>query len=170
MLRIFSIIFYAAVYGKNPPPLGAQASANERRWCEAALNVRDEQKRKIFLSGLLPKIKNELWPRLPENPTYAELCKQAHIAESIVVQKELSNEKSILAVSSETQSPSSYSLFSTDNTDAFEYIRKKLENLQVSESIPRTGQKQDSKTIAAVSEWKGQGSNSSARQSRSGTP
>ena len=161
---------YAAVYGKNPPPLGAQASANERRWCEAALNVRDEQKRKIFLSGLLPKIKNELWPRLPENPTYAELCKQAHIAESIVVQKELSNEKSILAVSSETQSPSSYSLFSTDNTDAFEYIRKKLENLQVSESSPRTGQKQDSKTIAAVSEWKGQGSNSSARQSRSGTP
>lgn len=58
--------------------------------------MRDDAKRKILLKGLLPKIKTELWPRVTKEATFEDLCKAALNAESIVIQKDLSEDKSVV--------------------------------------------------------------------------
>ena len=58
--------------------------------------IRDDAKRKILLKGLLLKIKTEIWSRVSKNATFEELCKAALDAESIVIQKELSEDKSLI--------------------------------------------------------------------------
>ena len=50
------------------------------------------------MKGLLPKIKNELWPRMTRNNNYEEICELVLTAESVVINKELSEEKGITAV------------------------------------------------------------------------
>ena len=58
--------------------------------------IRDDAKRKILLKGLLLKIKTEIWSRVSKNATFEELCKAILDAESIVIQKELSEDKSFI--------------------------------------------------------------------------
>ena len=53
---------------------------------------------KILLKRLLPKIKNELWPRFTPNDSYEHLCDQVYIAETIVINKNLSEDKGFTAV------------------------------------------------------------------------
>ena len=55
--------------------------------------MRSEAKRKFFWKGLLPKIKTELWPRMKREENFNEICDLAYIAESIVINKELIDEK-----------------------------------------------------------------------------
>ena len=60
--------------------------------------MRDDAKRKILIRGLLPKIRTELWPRIrEEEASFEDICKAALTAESIVIQKEL-NEDTTLVV------------------------------------------------------------------------
>lgn len=42
--------------------------------------VRDEEKKKVFLKGLLLKIKDELRPRMPKDCVYKTLCELAFVA------------------------------------------------------------------------------------------
>ena len=60
--------------------------------------LRDEDKKKILMKGLLPKIKEDIWARLPKTPTYDDACEAAYTAESVVINKELGEDKSINAV------------------------------------------------------------------------
>lgn len=41
-----------------------------------------KKKKKVLLKGLLPKIKDELWHRLPKDCDYKTLCVLAFVAES----------------------------------------------------------------------------------------
>ena len=61
--------------------------------------MRDDAKRKILIRGLLPKIRTELWPRITEGASFEDICTAALTAESIVIQKELNEEKTIVVAS-----------------------------------------------------------------------
>ena len=65
--------------------------------------MRDEAKRKILIRGLLPKIKTELWPRVTKDATFDDICKAALNAESIVIQKDLSDDKSLVVANVQTE-------------------------------------------------------------------
>jgi len=86
---------YISAYGEAPTA-PERPTANESILYESALKIRNEQKKKVLLQGLLPTIRNELWSRISENPSYDELCKSAYVAESILVQKELSLDGGII--------------------------------------------------------------------------
>ena len=58
----------------------------------------NETKKKILLKGLSPKIKQELWPRTNRDNTYAELYEHAYTAESVVINKDLNEDKGLTAV------------------------------------------------------------------------
>ena len=88
---------YDTIYGKEKEP-----SDNASDEAIEAINglkiIRGDAKKKILLKGLLPKIKAELWPRLERDSTYEKTCDLALTAESIVMDKELSEDKNISAI------------------------------------------------------------------------
>lgn len=49
---------------------------------------REDEMKKIFLKGMDPKIKQELWPRLNPKSTFKEMTDAAVVAETIVMKKE----------------------------------------------------------------------------------
>ena len=65
---------------------------------ESNKSLRDEEKKKILMRGLLPKIKDDIWARLPKTPSFDDVCEAAYTAESVVINKELGEDKSINAV------------------------------------------------------------------------
>ena len=65
--------------------------------------MRDEAKRKILIRGLLPKYKTELWSRITKDASFEEVCQAALSAESIVIQKDLSDDKSLIVANVQTE-------------------------------------------------------------------
>ena len=64
--------------------------------------MRDDAKQKILIRGLLPKIRNELWPRITDEDSFEDICKAALTAESVVIKKELNEEKTLVVASVES--------------------------------------------------------------------
>lgn len=60
--------------------------------------LRNQDKLKIFIKGLLPKLRNEMWPRMTVNADYDQACRTALEAEGILINKQLSEEKELTAV------------------------------------------------------------------------
>lgn len=82
---------YDSVYGREPQSPNEETGRAARNYWEEIRKYRSEAKRKILLAGLLPKIKDELWPRLPKDADYEKICECAVLAESVVISKELSD-------------------------------------------------------------------------------
>ena len=83
---------YDTIYGKEIP-ISANATPEAVRLNEEIKKLRSEAKRKIFLKGLISKIKEELWPRMTRDQTFEEICQLAYTAERIVIYKELIEDK-----------------------------------------------------------------------------
>lgn len=83
-----------------PPTVNSSTTEGKKvlELYESNKKLRDEDKKKIFMKGLLPKIKDDIWARLPKNPTYDDVCEAAYTAESVVLNKELGEDRSINAV------------------------------------------------------------------------
>ena len=64
----------------------------------------DDAKQKILILGLLQKIQNELWlwPRITDEDSFEDICKAALTAESVVIKKELNEEKTLVVASVES--------------------------------------------------------------------
>ncbi len=50
------------------------------------------------MRGLLPKIKEDLWPRLPRTYNYQTLCEAAYTAEATMMSKEINDDSKVNAV------------------------------------------------------------------------
>ena len=80
----------------------ARLPAQDAEWVHSLMNQetkdlfelvkkqRSDIKKKILMTGLLQKIKCELWPRITPSDRYEEMCELAYIAENIVIYKQLS--------------------------------------------------------------------------------
>ena len=80
------------------PRLPNNATQRERELGEANEKLRNQDKLKILLKGLLPEVKNEIWNRMPANPTYEFACKAALDAETVVINKQINEDKGLTAV------------------------------------------------------------------------
>ena len=89
---------FDTIHGKEPAIPAALAAQTEKNLYQDILKLRNETKKKILLKGLSPKIKQELWPRTNRDNTYAELCEHAYTAESVVINKDLNEDKGLTAV------------------------------------------------------------------------
>ena len=70
----------------------------EKRLAIENQNLRDQEKLKILLKGVLPKIRNVMWSRMSPSPTYEEACATALDAESILINQEISEDRGLTAV------------------------------------------------------------------------
>lgn len=88
---------YTAINGKD---IVLDASADEKSLQIAKVNktMRDEERKKILLRGLLPKLKTEVWSRMPPNPSYEKLCDTVYDAEGVIMAKELAEEHAVNAI------------------------------------------------------------------------
>lgn len=78
---------YDIAYGKacTITPL---MSEEIRKALHSLNEKREDDMKKIFLKGMDPKIKQELWPRLNPKSTFKEMIEAAVLAETIVMKKE----------------------------------------------------------------------------------
>lgn len=81
---------YNCIHGAEPPTPDASATQECRDLFKHVKIMRNETKKRILMTGLLPKIKYELWPRVTPSDRYEEICELAYIAENIVIYKQLS--------------------------------------------------------------------------------
>ena len=79
---------YDSIWGKEKP-ISIHATNEAKELAQTIKDYRSEAKRKIFLKGLDPKIKEELRPRMKREQTFEEICELAYAAESIVVNMHL---------------------------------------------------------------------------------
>ena len=98
------------IYGPVKKPKGNTSSmscndSDDDNQTDALLKdvkrMRDDAKQKILIRGLLPKIRAELWPRITDEESFEDICKAALIAESVVIKKELNEEKTLVVASVE---------------------------------------------------------------------
>jgi len=88
---------YNRVNGKGVQ-LPDRASLSEIALCRENYNLRDKEKLEILLSGLTHSLKEAIWVRMPANRTYDSVCKLAGEVESILLNKELTDNKGISAL------------------------------------------------------------------------
>ena len=88
---------YDTINGKEQT-ISRNATNEAKAFMKELKRVRDEEKRKVLLKGLLPKIKEELWPRMPKDCDYTTLCDLAFVAESVVISKELTEDNEMSSV------------------------------------------------------------------------
>lgn len=88
---------YNRVNGKGVQ-LPDRATLNEIALCKENYNLRDKEKLEILLSGLTHALKEAVWIRMPANRTYDTVCKLATEVESILLNKELTENKGISAL------------------------------------------------------------------------
>ena len=60
--------------------------------------MRDKEKKDILMNGLRDAIQLEMWPKMDGDDDYDQACDIAYMAEKIVLQKEISKNKSVKAV------------------------------------------------------------------------
>jgi len=74
------------------------STQSEKRLVIENQNLRDQEKLKILLKGVLPKIRSVMWSRMSPSPTYEEACSTALDAESILINQEISEDRGLTAV------------------------------------------------------------------------
>ncbi|XP_045032684.1 sporulation-specific protein 15-like [Daphnia magna] len=90
---------YDSIEGKEDKLDQDKTTIVEDQLLSKVKKMRDETKIKILLQGILPKIKAELYLRMPEDPNdFDALCKKLFISEQILQNKENNEEKEITAV------------------------------------------------------------------------
>ena len=65
------------------------ATNGEKLLKEENDHLRNQEKLKILLRGLLPQVKNLMCSRMPPNPEYKPACKVALEADGIVISKQI---------------------------------------------------------------------------------
>jgi hypothetical protein len=88
---------YNRVHGKGLS-LSDTPSIRERELHAENELLRSQDKYKILVNGLTKKVRDELWHRMNPNASYEEACKLAVVAENVVVNHDLSEEKGLTAV------------------------------------------------------------------------
>jgi len=151
---------YASVYGKDPAA-PENPNPREARLYKAHIELRDAERKKLLLKGLLPKIKTELWSRMTENPTFPELCTTAYLAESIVNQKELAEEKSINSILKDDTVRDKHDALIRQQND-IEFLKQQFEQLTLNKDSPQ----KEKPLVAAVS----QDTRDQSHYPRSGAP
>ena len=141
------------VYGKVRAlaPNADQATKDLRNDVE---KIRDEQKRKIILKGLLPKITKELWSRMTKDATYDEVCEFALTSESVVINKEINGEKTQLLAAVAVQQEQSKDLAHkmTENDLLRQQISLLMAQIEKDSKNNKheQGNKQEETTVAVV--------------------
>jgi peptidoglycan hydrolase CwlO-like protein len=69
--------------------LADDATTGEKLLKEENDKLRNQEKLKILLRGVLPHVKNEMWPRMPANANYKHACQIALEAEGVVISKQI---------------------------------------------------------------------------------
>ncbi|KAK4015040.1 hypothetical protein OUZ56_030030 [Daphnia magna] len=91
-------ILYDGIEGKEEK-LYHNKTVVEDQLLSKVKKMRDTTKIKISIQGILPKIKAELYLRMPEDANdFDALCKQLFISEQILQNKENSDDKELTAV------------------------------------------------------------------------
>ena len=80
---------YDSIYGKERAAPAAPANLETVALYHDILKFRNDAKKKILFKGLLPNIKDEIWPRISPTDTFEILCEVAYVAEAIVIKKSL---------------------------------------------------------------------------------
>lgn len=139
--------------------------------------LRDEDKKKILMKDLLPKIKDDIWASLPKTPTYDDVCEAAYTAESVVINKELGEDKSINAVlTGMSLHESQQDAVIANQSNKILNLKAQINNLQTV-----TQDRMEPNVVAAVRAWEprppsaqviNQGNNSTnyGQRSRPSTP
>ena len=138
------------VYGRERQ-LGDQANQETKDLSDDVKKIRDDQKKTILIKGLLKKIRDEVWPRLPKDANYNELCDAALTAESIVINKEINGEKQLSVAAITTQKELSNELAHKETEN--ELLRQQVALLMAQNKNGTDSQetkKQDT-TVAVVS-------------------
>ena len=100
------------------------------------------------MKGLLPNIKSELWPRMLPNDTYEQLCEHAYIAEAIVINKDLCEDKGITAVIA------GMSHHEKQQDKEIEFLRNKLDRISnINDTPPKQESQIDDHTIAVADHY-----------------
>ncbi|KAI9550704.1 hypothetical protein GHT06_006205 [Daphnia sinensis] len=90
---------YDTIEGKEEKLDDHDKTIMEDQLYNTVKRMRDSTKMKIFLQGILPKVKTELYLRMPEkSDDFESLCKQLFISEQILHEKESNEDKEITAV------------------------------------------------------------------------
>ena len=157
---------YDTIHGKERTV--NRANNAERLLGEDIQKMRDQEKRKILLKGLLPKVKAELWPRMHRDATYEALCDLAYTAENVVINKELSEDKGINAVIAgishhEEQQDNEIS----NQKKELEQLRKRVEFLTVSNSDNNSQENHSIPTVAVADNYRPRSQSGDRRPSRS---
>ncbi len=85
---------YDKVYGKMKTPT-PNHSAVEMTLLLDIKNKRDKEKKDILMKGLLDKFKQEMWPKMFGDEPYDQVCEIAYGAEKLLVQKEITKDRSV---------------------------------------------------------------------------
>ena len=147
---------YDSIYGKEKL-VSANADQETKDLASQIRKMRDQEKMKVLLRGLLPKIKQELRSRIKQDTTYEEMCKLASVAENVVINMELSEEKGINAVIE------GISHHEIQQDKEIEILRSKVE--QLSTAINSTNKSQEKEPTIAVADIHRSRSPSRDRQS-----
>lgn len=142
---------YNIVNGKASK-LEATATPGEKRLYLENEKLRSQDKLKILLKGILPSIKNEMWPRMPANPTYEEACFAALDAENVCINKELAEDKGLTAVVAGISLHGEQQDLRIKKQEAeIELLKNNIKTLTINNNLSQ-GMDSGSKLIAAVIE------------------
>jgi hypothetical protein len=89
---------YNSLNGKDPIRPANNAAQDLKDMYAANILLRGTEKKRLLINGLLPKVQAELWPRLPRDASYEQLCELAEEAENALMNREFAQNKTINAV------------------------------------------------------------------------
>ena len=74
----------------------ANSSVEARALAKSHRELRDEDRKSILMKGLLPKLRNEAWTRMPMNANYETTCKMVLEAENVLFNKEYGDDETLI--------------------------------------------------------------------------
>jgi len=100
-------------------------------------SMRDKEKCKLLLGGLLPKIADEVWPRLSEDDSFDAAVKIVLTAEKVATTKEISKQKGVTAIAQNISQISKTNLDSKLESliTSLEKLKPTLDSLQPGHSV-----------------------------------
>ena len=90
---IFTINTLSTIIKGPTPKVPNGATNRELNLYQENMHLRNQEKFRVLLKGLLPSIKKELWSILKPSASYEEACQTALHAESIVVHRRIMDEE-----------------------------------------------------------------------------
>jgi hypothetical protein len=137
------------VYGKIAS-LSDNPSEETVDLSKSVKKMRDEKKRNILLNGLLPKIKEELWLRMTKDPGFDEVCDIALTAESIVINKEIHEEKKNKSVVAVVTTPQDLTKELAHKETEISLLRQQVNILMTTNKTTPDPQGKESETTVGV--------------------